>query len=235
MAAKSAVYFGHRVEEAQAVAQAADIGGNPGQEQPALLCAISVGVGLERRWRIQFRLQGDRVHENIAAQALTEQSLQLAQVGGHGRAVARAVDVHHVDGDHFAAYQVIVEAHLAPVLGLQQHVGERRVGRLADSEAVRGAVGNGVADGAAHGGKPETAEEFASSVHERSPWFGVSLLVMPLPLPLFGDGPPLSSTMSQRPIMAWSSWIMLWQWIGYLPRKSRKRRKIRSVTFSPTT
>src|SRR5207245_10066665 len=47
-------------------------------------------------------------------------------------------------------------------------------------------------------------------------------------LPDSGYGVPLVSpigAMSNRSIIAWSSWIVLWQCIGYFPWQSRKRKK----------
>ncbi|MNP83938.1 hypothetical protein D3C76_1830290 [compost metagenome] len=51
---------------------------------------VRFGVFPEDLRRVQLRLQGDGVHEDIPPGAFAEEFLGAAQVGGHGRAEAAA-------------------------------------------------------------------------------------------------------------------------------------------------
>jgi hypothetical protein len=91
-----------------------------GQELPARqLGAVHLREGVERLGAVLLRLDGDRVHEGVVADATLEPLLNPLQVRGHGGADALAVGVHHVDDGDLAAHQVVVEAEL-PALGVGQ-------------------------------------------------------------------------------------------------------------------
>ncbi|MDT4853555.1 hypothetical protein FQZ97_878260 [compost metagenome] len=145
---------------------------------------------------VQLRLQGDGVHEDVAANALAEHLLDLAQVGGGGGAVTPAAGVHHVEHHHLAADQVVHEADLAALVGDEGRVGEPGV-VLAGVHLALGGNAEPAERGQAEQAHTEAANEVSSSVH--------------------GKSSRRLYSMSKRSIIAWSSWIRLWQCITYLP------------------
>ncbi|MCY1367253.1 hypothetical protein D9M69_541810 [compost metagenome] len=124
------VHLRYRIVKAEAIAQSPDVGRLARQERPARLRTVPGGIGLEHIGRVQLRLQRDRVQVNLPAQAIAQQPLNSAQMDGHGRADAFASDVHHVNHHDLAVDQVVIEADLVSILGIQRHVGEGRVGFL---------------------------------------------------------------------------------------------------------
>ncbi|MNF01236.1 hypothetical protein D3C80_2002020 [compost metagenome] len=86
---------------------------------------VLLDIGLELIGRIQQRLQGDGVHEHTPPYPVAQQLLELAQVCRHGRALARALGVHHVEGNHLAADEVVVKPHFATFVGVKRDIGKR--------------------------------------------------------------------------------------------------------------
>ncbi|MNG20406.1 hypothetical protein D3C84_1046570 [compost metagenome] len=75
-----------------------------------------VDVFLQVARLVQLGLQGNGVHEDFPSHPFTEHLLDLAQVGGCGRAVPAAAGVHHVEHYHLAAYQVFIELNLPALM-----------------------------------------------------------------------------------------------------------------------
>jgi hypothetical protein len=73
----------------------------PGQEQPAGLHAVPFGKRSQGAGRIVFWIDGQRVHEDISPNPVTEQPLHLYEVRGH-RIHRIVVDGHAVDQHELA-------------------------------------------------------------------------------------------------------------------------------------
>ncbi|MNC73776.1 hypothetical protein D3C75_1250330 [compost metagenome] len=74
------------IVEAEAKEQFLDVVGLTGQEQPARPDVMPLDVFLQDLRRVQLGLQGDRIHEDVAAHALAQHLLHEPQVRRRGRA-----------------------------------------------------------------------------------------------------------------------------------------------------
>ncbi|MDT4865739.1 hypothetical protein FQZ97_1005610 [compost metagenome] len=169
------VHYRVRVEEAELAAQLVEVVRVAGEEQPARSHMVGFGVFAEDFRRIQLRLQGDGVHEDLTPGTLAQQLLGAAQVGGHGGAEPAAQGVHHVEGHHLVAHQVVIELHPFAQVGVEGDVGE-----VAGAEAVAlgvfGFGGGPVATdqagaqrGQPGGGHAGAQQQVSASVHLVSP------------------------------------------------------------------
>src|SRR4029077_20268958 len=112
----------------------------PGEELPALAYAMRARKALQHPGRIALRVDRDRVHEQVTADALFEQILHPHEIGRDKRAGKLAARVHHVDRDELVLDEVVVEAHALALVCDQGNIGEmvvpdQRAGRAGDADA----------------------------------------------------------------------------------------------------
>src|SRR5262249_55474695 len=143
-------------------------------------------------------LERDRVHEDVAADPGPEQLLDPGEIRRDQRADPLTVRVHEIDRHDPVLDQVVVEANGLVVVGAQADVGE-----IAFPDDV--ARGGG---GGARGAREETTRP-GSHARARQPRSSADAF-HDSQLRFYGVGfRSPSGSISQRSIMAWSSWITL--------------------------
>jgi len=103
---------GFRVRESDALANLFDVAGVASEETPAGTGVPRIAVGSDCVEVIFFRLQRDRVHEDIPADLIAENLLYFRQIGRDQRTDFVALSVEEIEGDDLALDQVIVEIDL---------------------------------------------------------------------------------------------------------------------------
>src|SRR6266700_1038021 len=93
-----------------------------GEKQPAGSDMKLLGIGLEHGGRVPLGIDADRVEEEVFADAVAEQLLDLDQPRRLERALILAAGVDEVDRYLLALEQIVVDENGRPVLRDQRHV-----------------------------------------------------------------------------------------------------------------
>ena len=119
------VFDGVGVGKAERFAQTFDVVGCAGQERPARADVVRPRVACEHHRRVLIGRERDGVEEDVPADPIAEELLDLDEVrGGDGARAIGAGRVHEIDDDLAVFDQVLVEADRLAVVGDQGHVRE---------------------------------------------------------------------------------------------------------------
>src|SRR5262249_22805177 len=108
---------------AELKADGLDVLWQPGQEQPAGAGMKGIDVLLEALGGIVFRVDADRIKEDVAADAVAELLLGLAQPRRRQRADVLAAGVNEAQDHDLVLDQIVVELERPAVLGDERDVG----------------------------------------------------------------------------------------------------------------
>jgi hypothetical protein len=84
---------------------------------------VFLGERFQHSRRIVFGIDGDRIHEQIAAKPIPKQSLNLGEIATD-REESFVLDGHAVDHHHLAAKQIVVKQCSLAQMRLQDDVRE---------------------------------------------------------------------------------------------------------------
>jgi hypothetical protein len=94
-----------------------------GQKEPSRFCPVHFGVLLECGRIVLLRLETDRIHEDIAADAVLECNLSFRQAGCCDRTASFAPGIHKVDHHVLVFDQVIIKPDFLVLMGTENSVG----------------------------------------------------------------------------------------------------------------